>query len=298
MTREEAIENLRRLQNLLFNDPYIDTSTIIATCNIAIEALEQQPCIQEKQANADKIDAVYIDGFKAGYSQARFDLEQEPCDDWHDVPSDEMTLEQARQAVKDLRKKLAECLKQEPCESCCDGNQEEKAKLCQKSYLAGMEHKEKQQPCEDAISRSEAIRVASGYCHWTNIPDELAKLPSVSTEKTAIDCSDSICRADAIKLVKSYIHEIITESGVDKNSHTNKILTDIVESLAFELPPVSTEKTGRWEWVQYDSNPNIGNWHCSECRNIVFQCVEKKGIHNEVIYKFCPWCGAKMEVEE
>ena len=31
-------------------------------------------------------------------------LEQEPCEDWHDVPSDEMTLEQARQAVKDLRK--------------------------------------------------------------------------------------------------------------------------------------------------------------------------------------------------
>ena len=37
---------------------------------------------------------------------------------------------------------------------------------------------------EDAISRSDAIRVASGYCHWSNIPKELAKLPSVSTEKT------------------------------------------------------------------------------------------------------------------
>lgn len=48
---------------------------------MAIEALEQEPCIQEKQANADKIDAVYIDGFKAGYSQAKFDLEQEPCED-------------------------------------------------------------------------------------------------------------------------------------------------------------------------------------------------------------------------
>ena len=45
-------------------------------------------------------------------------LEQEPCKDWHDVPSDEMTLEQARQAVKDLRKKLAEYLEQEPCEDC------------------------------------------------------------------------------------------------------------------------------------------------------------------------------------
>ena len=46
-----------------------------------IKALEREPCIQEKQANADNIDAAYIDGFKAGYSQARFDLEQEPCED-------------------------------------------------------------------------------------------------------------------------------------------------------------------------------------------------------------------------
>ena len=36
------------------------------------------------------------------------ELEQEPCEDWYDVSSDEMTLKQARQAVKDLRKKLAE----------------------------------------------------------------------------------------------------------------------------------------------------------------------------------------------
>ena len=41
-------------------------------------------------------------------------LEQEPCEDWYDVPSNEMTLEQARQAVTDLRKKLAEHLEQEP----------------------------------------------------------------------------------------------------------------------------------------------------------------------------------------
>ena len=34
--------------------------------------------------------------------------------------------------------------------------------------------------CEDAISRADAIRVASGYCHWTNIPAELAKLPPVT----------------------------------------------------------------------------------------------------------------------
>lgn len=42
-------------------------------------------------------------------------LDQQPCEDWCDVPSDEMTLGQARQAVKDLREKLAEYLDQAPC---------------------------------------------------------------------------------------------------------------------------------------------------------------------------------------
>lgn len=55
MTREEAIENLRRLQNLLFNDPYIDTSTIIATCNIAIEALEQEPILDKIRAEIESL---------------------------------------------------------------------------------------------------------------------------------------------------------------------------------------------------------------------------------------------------
>ena len=41
---------------------------------------------------------------------------EKPYKDWYDVPSDKMTLEQARQAVKDLRKKLAEYLEQKPCE--------------------------------------------------------------------------------------------------------------------------------------------------------------------------------------
>ena len=35
----------------------------------------------------------------------------------------------------------------------------------------------------DLISRSEAIRIASGYCHWSNIPAELAKLPPVTPQQ-------------------------------------------------------------------------------------------------------------------
>ena len=50
------------------------------------------------------------------FDRVTSELEQQPCEDWYDVPSNEMTLEQARQAVKDLRKKLAEYLEQQPCE--------------------------------------------------------------------------------------------------------------------------------------------------------------------------------------
>lgn len=185
----------------------------------------------------------------------------------------------------------------------------------------------KQEPCEDAISRSDAIRVASGYCHWSNIPKELAKLPSVNPipcedaisrqtlkdlgaeciakrdengnliplgsidslpsvsqkQEIPIDCSDSICRADAIKLVKSYIHEIITESGVDKNSHTNKILTDIVKFLAFELPSVSTEKTG----------------HCKDCKYFEYDSVAKvDGIPLIVAHEICSKWGDGCKTRE
>jgi hypothetical protein len=64
-----------------------------------------------------------------------------------------------------------------------------------------------------------------------------------------------------------------------------------------ELPPVSVaEKTGRWEWVQYDGNPNIGNWHCSECNRIVCGAITAKS--PVYTYKYCPNCGAKMKVEE
>jgi hypothetical protein len=56
--------------------------------------------------------------FELYLSEAIHALEQQTCEDWHDIPSDEMTLEQARQAVKDLRKKWADHLEQEPFEDC------------------------------------------------------------------------------------------------------------------------------------------------------------------------------------
>lgn len=67
------------------------------------------------------------------------------------------------------------------------------------------------------------------------------------------------------------------------------------------LPSVNPQepKTGRWEWVQYDYNPKLGNWHCSECRSVVIECVYKNKKAGIPLYKYCPQCGAKMqEVED
>ena len=66
-----------------------------------------------------------------------------------------------------------------------------------------------------------------------------------------------------------------------------------------ELPSVTPQqRTGRWEWVQYDYNPKLGNWHCSECRSVVMECVDKNEKSYIPLYKYCPQCGCKMEVEE
>lgn len=67
---------------------------------------------------------------------------------------------------------------------------------------------------------------------------------------------------------------------------TPEQVMEIVEAL-------KDRQTGYWEWVQYDSNPNIGNWHCSECRTIIPHMPEETD--NTPIYKWCPMCGAKMK---
>lgn len=65
------------------------------------------------------------------------------------------------------------------------------------------------EPCDDAISRAEAIRIASGYCHPANIPKELEKLPSVLPEpKTEV--------LDKIRAEIERMDYLNIEDGYDK----------------------------------------------------------------------------------
>ena len=84
----------------------------------------------------------------------------------------------------------------------------------------------KQEPCKNAVDK---IKKAS----FTG-SDGLDYVETlVALDALKISHSDYIPRHKAIELVKSYIDEIITESGVDKNEHTNRILNEIVGKLAF-----------------------------------------------------------------
>lgn len=47
---------------------------------------------------------------------------------------------------------------------------------------------------------------------------------------------------------------------------------------------------GEWVWVQYDANPEIGNFHCSKCRFIPADFNMAKRHLN-----YCPNCGARMD---
>ena len=99
-------------------------------------------------------------------------------------------------------------------------------------------------------------------------------------------CTDAISRSEAIKCISGDFYD-------DGDVVASRIYSQIAH-----LPTVTpVEKVGHWEYVQYDGNPNIGNWHCSECRAIVNYKPtynwEKKPYHN-----YCPNCGAKMEVSD
>lgn len=86
-------------------------------------------------------------------------LEQEPCEDWHDIPSNEMNLAQARQAVRDLRK-----------------------------FVMDNHILPKLQSCEDAVSRQSVKDIIHKYkndseCLISWVMDSICDLPSVTTTR-------------------------------------------------------------------------------------------------------------------
>ena len=168
------------------------------------------------------------------------------------------------------RKEMLACLTDRPCAVC---------KYHSDNGCTQWKCVFEEQPCEDAISRSEAIRVASGYCHWVNIPDELAKLPSVNPKP----CDDAISRHE----VKDLFCRICMDSNLCYRS--KETCEDL--RLFDTLPSVTPQqKVGMWIETEVMQSGYKGTWiKCNNCGYETALLIQKK---------YCPNCGAKMEVEE
>lgn len=118
-----------------------------------------------------------------------------------------------------------------------------------------------EQQSENAISRAEAVRVASGYCHPSNIAKELAKLPSVqpkyNTSEWCHDCSE-------------YNH--------DKHCcpRYNKVIRNAVEEIK--------QPRGHWKEIGYHI------YECSECGRVE-SINDFENVYRE--YPYCH-CGSRM----
>ena len=128
---------------------------------------------------------------------------------------------------------------------------------------------------DDLISRAEAIRVASGYCHWANIPEELAKLPSVNPKP----CEDAISRQDALEVVNA-----------NKTLDGNDAIVWIEKEIG-DLPSVTpAPKIGRW--IEKEDYNLDTYYECSVCSE-PWTTIDGTPWDNGMNY--CPNCGAKME---
>lgn len=133
------------------------------------------------------------------------------------------------------------------------------------------------------MTREEAIEELTEI-NFNSIHEKTILATNMAIEALKTEpCDDCISRQDALDAMYALCNadETLKDNPWRDNPHIDAI-TDAIE----DLPSVSPQqKGGRWIRVDYDSNPNIGNWHCSLCQNI------------SKLSNYCPNCGAKMEVE-
>ncbi len=116
------------------------------------------------------------------------------------------------------------------CESCrYYGLHHEVCNYCYKCSLwTEVESTTKKDLGVDCISRADAIRVASGYCHPSNVAKELAKLPSVTPQESFKP------------MVEIDLYSVIKQKYIEREV-LDKIRAEIIQVVAEE-----TTEDSRW----------------------------------------------------
>ena len=150
-------------------------------------------------------------------------------------------------------------------------------------------------PCGDAISRPTFVKFEG-----TNMAcmggDEIMK----EFENNTPQNNDDAISRKSIKQKLQENHDFFVNAygGFSNLPQSDKTRVDEITNciaMVVNEPSVNPQpKAGHWEWVQYDYNPKLGNWQCSECRSVVIECVNKEDKGGIPLYKYCPQCGARI----
>lgn len=184
MTREKAISTLR---NVAWLGTDKKVGQVEEALQMAITALQTDgDCISRRGAIQAFMTAT-SDGDKANW--CKWVLEE--------LPSVQPTQPNTSNTLKPLdcvdRQAAIELIKNY-CENGCDIAANNWCPSCQREQFIELLKalpSAQPEPC-DAISRADAIRVASGYCHPANVAKELAKLPSVQPEPKWIPVTEML----------------------------------------------------------------------------------------------------------
>lgn len=146
-----------------------------------------------------------------------------------------------------------------------------------------------QKPCEDAISRKEAISIAGIATLSVNqVVTALEKLPPVNPQKpicpsAGVDCEDCPAYEDTISR-KAVIDTLERMDKALDEDRTVENYKELLRECYKVLPFVSKPKTGHWIFDEILDK----HYYCSECKSM--------GVD---YWDYCPNCGAKMvELQE
>lgn len=134
----------------------------------------------------------------------------------------------------------------------------------------------------------EATEDENAVCYVTSCDADALDMAIKALEQTEPEKhGDCISRQELLNAISQ------KEYGHDYDENTDILGLKYVDIIK-RMPSVEPErKTGKWEYIQYDGNPKIGNWHCSNCRLIV-----NLGFEGKPYYHYCPSCGARMKVDD
>ena len=155
--------------------------------------------------------------------------------------------------------------------------------------------------CEDtAKATSESGEINTGFIMALDFIADYAKhLPSVVPERNLEKCGDCINRQEAIDAFEtigfdfsdSDLSEVELEEVCEAIGEVRQTWSQRIK----RLPSVEPErKTGHWEYTQDDYDPSVGNWHCSECKDIIVKCLTRVAEGRVPRYKYCSNCGCRM----